>query len=307
MSWHRYSNYAPYVPAATRRANAAKAAKKMVAKGEALDPVAISGRKIATSFWGQAWCDNLESYSDYFNRLPRGRTYARNGSVIDLKIQAGSITGLVQGSSLYRIKITIQPLKQPQWAEFKKDCAGQIFSLLDLVQGRLDKALLQQITKRPGGLFPAPKEIKLSCDCPDGASMCKHVAAVLYGVGARLDRSPELFFTLREVDMAELISAASDSVASDSPSSGDLDPDDLSAIFGVDMDPGAATASAPSPPSKKKATKPAAKKAAASKKVALPAKKKPMAKKTATLAKKKPVAKKAAVKKVAAKKKAKRL
>ena len=235
-----YSYFAPYVPVAVRRREAKEMADKMAKKGQVLEPVIIHGTKIATTFWGKEWCDNLEAYSDYSNRLPRGRTYARNRSVIDLKIKSGVISALVQGSSLYKVEITIAPLAAAPWKDFKKRCAGQISSLLDLLQGRLDKGVLTEITRRPGGLFPAPREMKFSCSCPDGASMCKHVAATLYGVGARLDHNPELFFTLRSADMQELITASSNASLTAAPTDDALAPDDLSAIFGIEIDTTAA-------------------------------------------------------------------
>ena len=211
MAWNRYSNYGgfrPYVSVATRRANAAKHAQKLAKGGTTLSPVTIAGTKIATSFWGKAWCTHLESYSDFANRLPRGRSYVRNGSVIDLQITPGKITAQVMGSSLYKETITIAPLEAKRWAAIKAECAGKIDSLVGLLQGRLSDAVMRIITDRERGLFPAPSEIKLGCSCPDWADMCKHVAAVLYGVGARLDAHPELLFVLRGVDYLELISAA---------------------------------------------------------------------------------------------------
>lgn len=275
MSWYRrYSGFAPYVPVAERRRQAAAAAKKMAKDGKALEPVKIEGRGIAATFWGQEWCENLESYSDYSNRLPRGRTYVRNGSVIDLQISTGKVKALVQGSSLYKVEVTIAALAGTSWSAFKKRCAGQISSLLDLLQGRLDKGVLQQITRRPDGLFPAPKEIKLSCSCPDGAYMCKHVAATLYGVGARLDGKPELFFTLRGADMQELITAASSSAsvaAGAAPAEGGLDAGDLSAIFGVEVE----TATAPAPARRTPARKAVAKKNVPATKVTASVKQKP--------------------------------
>ena len=220
----------------------------MAGKGRALNPVQIDGRTIATTFWGQAWCKNLESYSDYANRLPRGRTYVRNGSVIDLQIAAGTITALVQGSSLYTITIKIAPLAAQRWRAFKDRCAGRVTNLLDLLQGRLSKEILADLTAHDSGLFPAPTEIDLGCSCPDWADMCKHVAAVLYGVGARLDHDPALFFTLRGVEMQELVSAASTAATADLTGAGSADralvDADLAAIFDVELDP---TAAAPTP------------------------------------------------------------
>jgi uncharacterized Zn finger protein/DNA-binding XRE family transcriptional regulator len=176
-------------------------------KGACIQPVEIEGRKIAQTFWGQAWCDHLESFSDYENRLPRGRTYVRNGSVCHLEITRGKVHAIVSGSELYTVEIAIQTLPAGKWDALKQRCAGQIGSLLELLQGRLSKNVMAVVTDRREGLFPLPGEIRLKCSCPDWAVMCKHVAAVLYGVGARLDEAPELLFLLRGVDHEELISA----------------------------------------------------------------------------------------------------
>jgi uncharacterized Zn finger protein len=234
-----YYGYKPYVPVAQRRAKAAKTAQKMMENGQKLNPVTIEGRKISSTFWGNAWCENLENYSDYENRLPRGRTYARNGSVIHLEIQptGGKISALVQGSDLYKIEIAVEKLPDKKWKEIKKAATGKITNLLDLLQGKLPKDLLATITDQKAGLFPLPQEIKMSCSCPDYSSLCKHIAAVIYGIGNRLDRSPELFFTMRSLDMSELLSAAGkETVALTEPATSELDAEDLSALFGVEME-----------------------------------------------------------------------
>ena len=237
----RYSFYPPYVPVAERRRKAAAAAKKLSSKsGRALAPVNLTTKKIATTFWGKAWCDNLEAYSDFANRLPRGRTYVRNGSVIDLQITTGKVEALVQGSELYKIAIGFKPLVPTRWKDFKARSAGKVTNLLDLLQGRLSKEILADITAQEAGLFPAPKEIELDCSCPDWADMCKHVAAVLYGVGARLDEKPELFFTLRGVEMEELVTAASATatapIAGASASDKGIEAAALSEIFGIEIE-----------------------------------------------------------------------
>lgn len=243
MSWY---SFRPYVSAAERRRKAAAAAKKLSKKGRPLTPIQLEGRKIASTFWGKSWCDNLESYSDYSNRLPRGRTYVRNGSVIDLQITGGKVEALVQGSDLYKVAINIAALGPTRWHAFKTNCAGKVTNLLDLLQGRLSKDILAQISAQGSGLFPSPKEIKLSCSCPDWAEMCKHVAAVLYGVGAKLDTKPELFFTLRGVDLQDLISAATATAAAPGTAVASADPAldgaNLSEIFGVDVENAIVTA-----------------------------------------------------------------
>lgn len=200
-----YGGWPRYVPVAERREKARRKMEKLRKKGEKIDPIEISGRKIARSTWGIAWCDHIESFSDYANRLPRGRTYVRNGSVCHLAIEPGKIQAMVSGSSIYRVNIKITPLQKTQWQQIKTQCAGQIGSILDLLGGKLSNGVMTIVCDRKKGLFPLSSDIKLSCSCPDGAVMCKHVAAVLYGVGARLDHSPEQLFQLRGVDHQELV------------------------------------------------------------------------------------------------------
>src|SRR5437016_5013425 len=228
-----------YVPVEERRQQALRKMQKLRKKGQAVSPVVIQGRTIATTFWGKAWCENLERYSDFANRLPRGRTYVRNGSVIDLRIASGEIKALVSGSSIYTVKVTVAPVSKARWKSICKDCAGGIDSLVELLQGRFSKGVMERICRQESGLFPSPGEINLSCSCPDWADMCKHVAAVLYGIGARLDQQPELLFRLNQVDEKELIAKAGDgmSLASKGPEAAKVldGGEDLAEIFGLDM------------------------------------------------------------------------
>jgi len=238
MSWGW--SFRPYVSAAEKRRRAKKAANALEKKGQKLNPVRAEGRTIARSFWGKAWCENLESYSDYENRLPRGRTYVRNGSVVDLQIAPGLINALVSGSAIYRITITIKPVKEAAWKALKADCAGRVGSLMDLLQGKLSAQVMEIITRRETGLFPRPTEIGLNCSCPDWAGMCKHVAATLYGVGTRLDESPELLFVLRAADHLELVTEATESVttgASTFPNGSATLGENLEEVFGIEIEP----------------------------------------------------------------------
>jgi len=222
---------------AQRRAKALKQMQKLRKKGKKIEPVEIDGRTIARSFWGKAWCNHLESFSDFFNRLPRGRTYARNGSVCHLEILSGKIKAIVSGSELYNVSINIKPLKKSVWQSIKKQCSGKIGSMLELLQGKLSDYVMGIVTERKNGLMPLPGEIKLGCDCPDWATMCKHVAAVLYGVGNRLDNQPELLFVLRGVDAGELISGDIDmTIADGSAATKTIADDKLADIFGADID-----------------------------------------------------------------------
>ena len=234
-----YDGWPAYVSVAERRLNAERAVQKLRKKGHPVAPVVIEGRKIASTFWGKAWCENLESYRDYEYRLERGRTYVRNGSVVDLQIAPTEVAAMVSGSSIYKVKISIGAVEKKQWASICKDCAGGIDSLVELLQGRFSKGVMERICRQGSGLFPKPAEIRFSCSCPDYASMCKHVAAVLYGVGARLDQQPEVLFRLRAVDEKDLVAHidAALPTAKKAPAPDKvLDADDLSALFGLDID-----------------------------------------------------------------------
>jgi uncharacterized Zn finger protein len=250
MSWYYGGGYGfrPYVSVAQRRKNAEKETAKLEKKGHNCKPVKIEGLKIARTFWGKAWCDHLENFCDFDNRLPRGRRYVRNGSVIDLCIETGKVTALVMGSELYTVKIKIDSLASDIWREVKSACAGQIGSLIELLQGKLSDSVMQVVTRPQRGLFPLPGQIKMDCSCPDWADMCKHVAAALYGVGARLDHEPELLFKLRGVDQMELITQAGDvtKLAKGGNSTRKtLSADALGEVFGIELEMPAAASQTP--------------------------------------------------------------
>ncbi|HEX8110563.1 MAG TPA: hypothetical protein VF516_22675, partial [Kofleriaceae bacterium] len=205
MNWFTWG---PRKSSADRRADAARAIQDAARRGQALSPVAIAGRTIAQTFWGKAWCGNLERYRDFAYRLERGRSYVRSGSVIDLRIAAGKIAARVSGSSLYDVAIEIDAVGRGAWGAIQRDCAGGIGSRIDLLAGKLSQSVMARLCADRTGLFPAPSAIRFRCSCPDIARMCKHVAAAMYGVGARLDHAPELLFTLRQVSLDELLAAA---------------------------------------------------------------------------------------------------
>ena len=233
-----YDEWPEYVSVAERKEKAKKLVKKLAKTIKNMQPVEIEGRKIASTFWGKAWCTHLEQFSDYANRLPRGKSYVRHGAVCHLEIAEGEIRAKVSGSSLYNVKVSITPLKKRIWQDIRSRCAGQIGSLIELLQGRISKDVMAVVTEKSMGLLPQPGEIKFSCDCPDWAGMCKHVAAVLYGIGNRLDYEPELLFTLRGVDPTELID---ESLAVKLPKGSATDEnaisyDALQGMFGDDID-----------------------------------------------------------------------
>jgi uncharacterized Zn finger protein len=234
LAWYEYR---PYVSAAERRQLATRELAKRTKKGLAVEPVTIEGRAIARSFWGKAWCDHLQGYSDYANRLPRGRTYVRNGSVLHLSVGPGRIDALVQGSELYEVSVNVTPLARPRWKRVVDACSGKIDSLVELLRGKLSDGVMRVVTDRDKGLFPAPAQIGMECSCPDWAQMCKHVAAVLYGIGARLDDRPELLFTLRKVDHLELLAAGPTAPGrTRRPDARAIASSDLGSVFGIEID-----------------------------------------------------------------------
>jgi uncharacterized Zn finger protein len=250
--WGRsYNYYKPYISADEKRRRAEKATAKLFKSGGSQAPVRLEGNTIARSFWGKAWCANLESYSDYSNRLSRGRSYVRNGSVVHLDIRRGEIEALVSGSRLYTVKIAIAPVKPERWKALCRECAGGIGSLMELLSGKLSQRVMEIMTRRDLGLFPSPKEIKLDCSCPDWAEMCKHVAAALYGVGSRLDEKPELLFLLRHVSHQDLVSGSSAVTALTGTKTGadhaTLSTAEISDVFGIELQTAETAAEAPAP------------------------------------------------------------
>lgn len=255
-SYDGYSDFPAYVSAAEKREKAEKSLAKLKKKNPSVKPVIIEGRAIAANWWGKSWNKNLEGYADYSNRIGRGRSYVRSGAVLDLQILPGEITALVQGtrSRPYSVTIKITEITPAAWEGLKKACAGKLDSLPELLAGKFPRALGELFTERGKGLFPSPRQIRFSCTCPDQASMCKHVAAALYGVSARLDTEPGLFFKLRKVEIKDLVSETVQSKSQElldrakKKSSRVMEDSDLSAIFGIQLDespPGAGSPNAP--------------------------------------------------------------
>ncbi len=240
MSW----GYPKYVSVAQKKAKAEKKLKQLKKKMPDIKPVVIEGKTLARTWWGKSWNENLERYADYKNRIGRGRSYVRHGAVLDLKISPGKVRALVHGSDSqpYEVVISIKALTKSRWKEIQTQCEGQLQSLQDLLAGKFPESLAETFFNEKEGLFPSPKTISFDCSCPDWASMCKHVAATLYGIGARFDEDPSLFFTLRGVDTEDLIAGAVEDTAdkllakAKKKSTNALDDANLSDIFGIDMD-----------------------------------------------------------------------
>jgi uncharacterized Zn finger protein len=242
MPPRRWSAFRPYVSAETQRERAAAAARRLAKHagktGRAPAPVTISGRQITTTFWGDAWCRNLESYADFAYRLERGRSYVRRGAVVDLLIAPERVEAKVSGTELYDVVISIAPLAQARWNKIARISAGRIGSLVGLLRGELPDEVMQTVTDKSAGLFPDPDEMTFQCSCPDWAQLCKHVAAALYGIGARLDTQPELLFVLRAVEPQDLIEKASGRLGAGSTKAVPtlaFAPAELGALFGIDL------------------------------------------------------------------------
>ena len=235
----RYDDfYPPYRPVAQQRSDAAKLVEKLRKKYPNLQPVVVEGRTIAKSFWGKAWCDNVETYMDHDNRLPRGRAYVRNGAVVDVHIFKGVVHALVSGSQAkpYKVEIHIDPLTAAKWKRIQEMSRGKVDSLLSLMQGKLPESLLHLLCDPQDGIFPRQREIHMHCKCPDGARLCKHLAAVLYGIGHRLDEHPELFFTMRSIEVEELFGLCAVEELTKAAPSELPEGTDLSAVFGIALD-----------------------------------------------------------------------
>jgi uncharacterized Zn finger protein len=210
-------DYPEYVSVAERQRRAQREVAKLRRRGRRVEPVSVEGRQLASTVWGKAWCANLAAYSDFESRLPRGLSYLRHGQVVDLEIQPGKVRALVSGTELYQVEVKVKPLPEARWRKLVHACTGQVASVVELLQGRLSAPVMEVLCRPGEGLFPTPKEISLSCTCPDFAELCKHVAAALYGVGVRLDTAPRLLFTLRQVDGAQLVTGAAAGLAKQTP------------------------------------------------------------------------------------------
>lgn len=246
-----YNEYPPYITVGEKREKAQKKLQQLRKKNPDIKPVTIEGRTLAHTWWGKAWNSNLEKYADYHNRIGRGRSYVRHGSVLDLQIIPGKVEALVMGTERnpYAVTVKIKPIKETTWKEIQKVCEGKLESLQELLAGKLPKSLSEIFTAKGQGLFPSPREIEFNCNCLDRASMCKHVASVLYGIGARLDKSPELFFVLRKVEMKDLITKAVHEKSrkmlkkAEKKTSRVIDDSNIKDIFNIDMEDEVSSAS----------------------------------------------------------------
>ena len=256
MGWYGYGDWAPYVSVAERRRKAEQKMKALQKKGVDVQPVTIEGRKIASSFWGEGWCEHLESFSDFENRLPRGRTYVRNGSVCHMAMTKGQIDAMVSGSELYKVKVSIKTLPGKKWTAIKGRCSGQIGSLLELLQGKLSDHVMEVVTDRKEGLFPLPGEMSFQCSCPDSWQVQAHRCGALRCRGPP-GHQARVAVLVGGVDHEELIAADAEQALAAATSRGKskrLAADDLGDVFGIEIDAGngetAADSAPPAPPAK---------------------------------------------------------
>lgn len=246
MSWRRSRRsrssswgFPSYVSVSERKQDNERLIEKLSKKGKELNPVIVDGRVIAKSVWGKAWCKHLESFSDYENRLPRGRSCLRYGAVINLNIDQGDIKASVNGSSLYTVEISINNIEKAKWQSIISKCSGEVGSIIELLQGKLSSSVMDHMIDQQNGLFPLQNEIKFNCSCEDWAYMCKHVAAVFYGIGARFDTRPELLFILRGVDHMDIINSIDADITNKLVSQERLktiQDQDLSLLFDIEID-----------------------------------------------------------------------
>ena len=251
MGWIKRNMYGPYVSVAQKKAQAKNLARRLQEERPDLRLVCPQGRTIAASFWGKAWCRHLKTYADHVNRIGRGRSYVLNSAVCHLEVSSGRLEALVAGSHghPYKVTVTVQPVGQSQWRAITEACAGRVGSMLDLLSGRFPKEIMARVSDPETGLFPKLGELKFACSCPDWAQMCKHVAAVLYALGHRLDEEPELLFTLRGVDPGELANLQALGQVASAGAPADISAEALSAMLGIELDMGTGK-----PPTRRKAS-----------------------------------------------------
>ena len=180
-------------------------------------PVPADGLQVdrfGTSWWGEQWMQALGRLGGgYSNRLPRGRTYARAGRVVNLVMGAGEVTAGVVGTRTrpYSVRISLRTFSRAQWQTVIDILARQARFTVALLRGELPAAVGEAVEHEGLDLFPASKnDLETECSCPDWANPCKHVAAVHYVVAAALDADPLLIFVLRGLGRNELMAALSE-------------------------------------------------------------------------------------------------
>ncbi|MGE3271568.1 MAG: SWIM zinc finger family protein [Chloroflexota bacterium] len=167
------------------------------------------GPELATTWWARRWMAALDGFG-WAGRLSRGRSYARNGRVLDVEFSRGAIRARVQGSERqpYRVEMSVERFPDQVWDRVIGALARQALYAAKLLAGELPAEIVQLCDTAEAPLFPShPNDITMKCSCPDWAVPCKHVAAVHYALAAELDRDPFLLFRLRGRTREELTAA----------------------------------------------------------------------------------------------------
>ena len=222
--------FSPRLKAADLEKQAATRLAEYQAAGEELHPVVNKTRKLARNFWGSAWMKQLALCESGGMCLAPGRTLLRHACVLHVDIQPGSISALVSAEEVFEVELKLESLDEERLDRLAATCSGHIDSLLSLMQGKVDEAVLQQLCHPENGLLPTPEDWHMHCTCPDWAEPCPHAAAAIYAAGCLIDEKPELLFTLRGIQPEALLSAPAPA--------NEIDADKLSAMFGIDLDLG---------------------------------------------------------------------
>ena len=222
--------FSPRLKAADLEKLAATRLAEYLAEGEELHPVVNKTRKLAKNFWGSAWMKQLALCESGGMCLAPGRTLLRHACVLHVDIQPGSISALVSAEEVFEVELKLESLDEERLERLAATCSGHIDSLLSLMQGKVDEAVLLQLCHPENGLLPTPEDWRMHCTCPDWAEPCPHAAAAIYAAGCLIDEKPELLFTLRGIQPEALLSAPAPT--------NEIDADKLSAMFGIDLDLG---------------------------------------------------------------------
>lgn len=216
--------------AADLEAQARRELIELKSAGEEVRPVVGTTRKLAAHFWGSAWMKHLALCESGGWSLSAGRTLLRHGCVLDLQLEAGLIRARVMEERLHDVEIALDPLDGERLEELRTICSGKIDSLVPLLEGTLDDALLATLCNAETGLLPEPGAWHMSCTCPDWSEPCPHAAAAIYAAGILIDAEPSLLFRLRQVSPEDLLQSPAEKAAES-----DFDLEQLARTFRIEL------------------------------------------------------------------------
>ncbi|TDD18652.1 hypothetical protein E1218_25585, partial [Kribbella turkmenica] len=169
-----------------------------------------SRRPFGATWWGRAWLEALEQRARLDpNRLSRGRSYARRGSVLDLTVSPGEVEAFVQGSRVtpYQVTVRIRAFTTAEWDAVLDVVSAQIGRVAALLDGELPPEVVDDVHAAGLDLLPGAGEVLTNCSCPDFAVPCKHSAAVCYLIADALDDDPFALLLLRGRPRDDLLTA----------------------------------------------------------------------------------------------------